>query len=44
MRGVFDGSVFYKKAEQHRQKVLSKEKRKRLDVKVEDWAPRNDLA
>lgn len=30
VRGVFDGSIFYKKAEQHRQKVLSKEKHKRL--------------
>lgn len=30
VRGVFDGSVFYKKAEEHRLKVLGKEKRKRL--------------
>lgn len=30
VRGVFDGSIFYKKAEQYRLKVLSKEKHKRL--------------
>ena len=30
VRGVFDGSIFYKKAEQHRQKVLGIEKHKRL--------------
>ena len=28
VRGVFDGSIFYQKAEQHRQKGLGKDKHK----------------
>jgi len=30
VRGVFDGSIFYKKAEQHKQKMLGNQKNKRL--------------
>ncbi|KAI9880463.1 MAG: hypothetical protein M1830_002815 [Pleopsidium flavum] len=30
VRGVFDGSIFYKKAEQHKQKMLGVQKNKRL--------------